>query len=317
MNNVPLILEPYLKTSVWAGDRLRRIYGENADFKIAESWKLSAVPDRSSIIKNDTYKDLSLYDYLIKNDLQPDSFPWIIKILDSDLPLSVQVHPGYFNTSDNLGDSEKGLKLQVKNEVWYVMYAEPDAKILCGIKPGFDKNDVISAIENGTLQDIMNCIPAFPGLSLYIPAGAVHSLPGGITVAEVQNNCDITYRLYDYNRTDEKGNPRELQIQKGMESIDISFRPNPVYHPIQGNIINLIAECDSFISYIIRCKNSPVFLPKSVDYSHILCIKGSAIVTETASQSTTHCIAGDSLLYLFNDSSLMISGDAEIILTIR
>lgn len=209
----PLLLLPEEKNALWGGDRLYSVKG-GAPRRIAELWVLSVRGDVNTKIADST---LTLADYIrtvggdtVAPDYHPDDrFPLLLKILDAAKPLSVQVHPDDSYAEQVGGDSGK-------SEMWYVLHAEPKAEILYGMKNGLTAADFAEAVKEGRTLDAVSARKISAGESYYVPAGLLHALGGGITVAEIQQNSDITYRLYDYGRTDQNGQMRELHLVDGL-----------------------------------------------------------------------------------------------------
>ena len=134
--------------------------------------------------------------------------PLLFKVIEAHDKLSVQVHPG----------GEGG-----KTEAWYVMDAEPGAKLVYGLKEGVTRESFIDALNKGEVESLLNFVDVKKGDFFYIPAGLVHAIGAGITIAEIQQHSDVTYRLYDYNRVDASGNARELHIEQALEAIDFEL----------------------------------------------------------------------------------------------
>lgn len=224
----PFKFEPIYKDYIWGGRNLEKIGKVLPEGKTAESWEVSCRVDGVSIISNGKYKGLSLIEVLKRNGMNvigTDSynsknlyFPLLLKLIDASEKLSVQVHPDndYARVNEN---GELG-----KREAWYVIDAKPDARIIYNVKPGTNKESFIKAINENELDSCLNYINVFPGDIFDIHPGVIHSIGEGIVIAEIQQNSNITYRLYDYGREDEKGNKRPLHIKKALDVID--FAPN-------------------------------------------------------------------------------------------
>ncbi|WP_164509046.1 type I phosphomannose isomerase catalytic subunit [Clostridium rectalis] len=202
----PFKFDPLCKKALW---------GE-------EKWKVSTHPKGLSIILNGFYKGYSLYMLINKyreeilgtNFSLNEEFPLLIKYINALDKLSIQVHPddyyAYKNENKQMG----------KNELWYILYAEPNAKLICGTKENVNKEKLLKEIYKDNIKECVNYIKVKPGDIINIPAGTVHSIGGGIKLLEVQQNSDLTYRLYDYHRKDSQGNERELHIKKALQVIN-------------------------------------------------------------------------------------------------
>lgn len=204
-NKYPVKMLPYLKETVWGGSKLEKYYGkERHDLSnIAESWELSAIKGMESY----SY-DKKSFDEIFKEFNSFADCPVLIKFIDSESDLSIQVHP-----------SEKDGNALPKNECWYILSADKDSKIAYGFKSSVAKSDIDESISNGTVCNALNYVNVKPGDFFYVPAGLVHAIGKGITLLEIQQSSDTTYRIFDYNRTDKNGRPRELHIEKAKSAI--------------------------------------------------------------------------------------------------
>ena len=220
----PLTFEPLLKEIIWGGQDIRPFKGlEPNEQKIGESWEISHVDDNFSVVAEGSLKGQNL-DELIKNYGERlvgrgllarfgGRFPLLIKFIDAQTNLSIQVHP----------DDELGMKRHNsfgKTEMWYVVKASPEAKLYSGFSKQSGPEDYVKRIEEGTIMDIMQEYKVEPGNVFFLPAGRVHAIGAGCFVAEIQQTSNITYRIYDYDRRDANGNPRELHTELAKDAID-------------------------------------------------------------------------------------------------
>lgn len=214
----PLRFEPIFKPAIWGGRRLADMFpGAPAEGPIGEAWVLSDQGDNVSVVADGPLRGTTLRqlmrdrrDELLGPPLaHHDTFPLLLKFIDAAQPLSVQVHP-----DDELAQRLEGLA-RGKTEAWIVMHAEPGSRIYAGLKPGVDGGRLERAIATGTTESVLHSFAPRPaGDCVFLPAGTVHALGGGITVFEVQQTSDTTYRLFDWNRVDSKtGRPRELHLK--------------------------------------------------------------------------------------------------------
>jgi mannose-6-phosphate isomerase len=210
-------MEPVLKNYIWGGLRLRDEFGKKSSLeKIAESWEVSTQKDNQSKIANGEYKGKPLEDYIAlnkekilgKNCVNMTDFPVLIKLIDATDKLSVQVHPH---------DEYVKSGFSGKSEMWYVMDAEPDAKVILGFSRDITKDEFSERIKDNTLLEVVNEIPVKKGDVFYVKSGTLHAIGKGILIAEIQQNSDITYRVYDYKRTDRDGKTRELHVNDALE----------------------------------------------------------------------------------------------------
>lgn len=212
---------PIYKPRIWGDRRLQEVFGKDlpADRKIGESWELADLPYDKSVVANGTLAGRTLVSVVQEYTRQVTGitdfqipFPLLIKFLDAQDVLSVQVHPDA-EACRRLGQGEP------KSECWYIVDAQADAYIYKGLKPGVTKQAFKKATTNGTVADLLQRVPAERGQCHFLPAGTVHALGPGILVAEIQTPSDTTFRVFDWNRLDDKGQSRPLHIQEAMESI--------------------------------------------------------------------------------------------------
>ena len=228
----PLVFEPYLRPQIWGGTRLAH-FGKNLppeDKLIGESWELSGHPLHVSLAHWGEY-DGSDLGYLWRHhrdelagpfecdDSRDSPFPLLIKLLNVEAPLSVQVHPSD-RDSVRMGLSEPG-----KSEAWVVLEAQPGAELFAGLRPGTDRHEFESRLRDGTVEDCLNRLVPEVGDCLYLPSGTVHTARGGVVLVEVQTCSDATFRLHDWNRLDSRGHARPLHREKGLEVIDWQLGP--------------------------------------------------------------------------------------------
>lgn len=225
----PLKFIPVYKEIIWGGTNIKRFFGRNIPFeKTAESWEICARPDGMSVVSNGELSGLTILDVIEKykekllgtrsvNKYGGD-FPLLIKIIDANDRLSVQVHP------DDEYARAQGEK-NGKNELWYIIDAKPGAKLIYGLRDGVTKEEFSAAVKNGTVADTLREVPVAPGDALFIPAGTVHAILEGILIAEIQQNSNTTYRIYDWDRVGKDGKPRELHIDKALDVINFGVQP--------------------------------------------------------------------------------------------
>lgn len=215
----PYILEPKLTQAIWGGDALVRRFGKNGDpsAKLGESWECW---DENRVtngpLKGRTVAELrqTLGDRLL-GDLDPSRiFPILTKIIDARDWLSVQVHPNdaYARRVEH--------QLNGKTECWYVLDAQPGAELVMGWSQETSREEYERRVADGTLGDILNRIPVSAGDAFYIPAGLLHAIGAGVIIFETQQASDLTYRIFDWNRTGADGKPRELHVQKAADVLD-------------------------------------------------------------------------------------------------
>jgi mannose-6-phosphate isomerase len=236
----PLTFYPIFKEKIWGGQKLKTILGkEIGDIKnCGESWEISAVEGDVSVVKNGHLKGKKLTEVIEEYgeellgkkvvEKYGKTFPLLIKFIDAQEDLSVQVHP-----NDELAQKRHGCL--GKTEMWYVIQADENASLIAGFSEKLDKEKYLNALKSGQLMNVLKKHSVSAGDAFYIPAGRVHTIGKGILLAEVQQSSDITYRIYDFDRVDSKGNKRELHTELALEALD--FEENK---PIKINKENKI-----------------------------------------------------------------------------
>lgn len=221
MEMYPLKLVPIFKRRIWGGQTLREVFGKDlpAGEKIGESWELADLPNDKSTIANGPFQGRTLgsvvarYPEAIMGTKDfPSPFPLLVKLLDARDVLSVQVHPDPA-TSRRMGRGDP------KAECWYIIRAEPGAVIYKGVREDVTKEQFARAIEDGTTADLLEKVAVAPGQCHFLPGGTAHAIGPGLLIAEIQTPSDTTYRVFDWNRLDDAGKPRQLHIEEALESI--------------------------------------------------------------------------------------------------
>ncbi len=288
MNSLyPMKFRPILKSAIWGGEKILSYKSLNSEqASIGESWELSCVQGSESVVANGDLQGLTITDLL--NTYGPEligqvnyrrfsnKFPLLVKFIDAKRDLSIQVHP-----NDAL--AAKRHNTNGKTEMWYVVDAEKNAKLRSGFVKSISPEEYLACINNNTIADIIKEYEVEQGDFFYLPAGVVHSIGAGCFVAEIQQTSDITYRIYDYNRTDEQGNRRELHTDQSIEAIDFSsdIRYRKPYdrrvtdQPIQ------VVSCPYFTTSVLKLTK-----PLSLDYHNLdsfvilICTSGKALVND-------------------------------------
>jgi len=250
---LPLIqFEPRFKERVWGGRNLERLYGKELpdSVPIGESWEITDRPGDVSVIRGGPLagRDLRWLMEHHESELLGSAkslhgrFPLLIKILDAQDDLSLQVHPPASRAAELHGDP--------KTEMWFITDARPDAALYVGLRKGVTRADFERRIADGTVAECFQRHAVKPGDAMFLPSGRVHAIGGGNVIFEIQQNSDTTYRVFDWNRVGLDGKPRELHIEQSMASIDFNdFEPPlvPTTQRVQGNAnVRPLAECPLF-----------------------------------------------------------------------
>lgn len=211
-------LKPGVKDYIWGGTYFKAFNkGTNLD-RVSECWELSVRDNDSSIIASGKDEGKRLVDVLTKEDIGPvmDRFPYfplLIKLIDAKENLSVQVHPS----------DDYALKYEQsfgKSEMWHIISADENSGLYVGLNKDYSKEEIEKALKEGTILECLNFYKVKPGDTFVINPGTIHAIGAGVRLIEIQQNSNLTYRLYDYNRVDKDGNPRELHIKKALDVID-------------------------------------------------------------------------------------------------
>lgn len=282
MKFYPLKLIPDRKSIIWGGKQISELFnigtkGEN----IAEAWMLTVRPDGVNVIENGEYAGTSLSEYIEKagqeNIYGKDEFPLLIKIIDACDKLSVQVHP------DDEYAKTHGLDAG-KTEMWYILDAKPGATLVNGLKDGVNAQLVGEAAKSGKLEKYLNYTPVKKGDCFFIPAGLVHAIGEGILIAEIQQNSNTTYRIYDYERRDKNGNKRELHIESACEVIKEKFdlentRVNEVIYEKDGVKVTLLCLCEFFSAKNHEIeKGNLISINTDGKMLHLMCVGGNGYI---------------------------------------
>ncbi len=248
MHYSPIKFKPIFKQRIWGSDRLKRLFNKDLppDELIGESWELAYLPDDKSKIAEGPMAGMDIRQLLDEHGTalgftdEQCKFPFglLIKFLDANDVLSVQVHP------DNK-TSRMFTGARHKTECWYVLEAEPNSVIYRGLKPQVNREKLTESLNEGNVEKLMNVYPARKGDFHFLPAGTIHALGAGVVIAEIQTPSDTTYRLYDWNRKDNRGRSRELHIEQALASIHYSNSADP---PTDNNIIGLSAVASTLIN---------------------------------------------------------------------
>ncbi len=266
MLHAPLRFAPYLRPMVWGGRRLGEALGKTLPTAAAygESWEISDHPSHHSTVVEGPAAGRTLHELMVEEpaalfgDAEPRSvFPWLVKFLDAWDWLSVQVHPDD-ESAPRLWPGEGG-----KTEAWFVLDAAPTARVYAGLLPGVDESRLRAALGDGTVADCLHSFRPRPGDCLFLPAGTVHAVGGGVLMAEVQQTSDATFRLYDWDRRDAQGRSRTLHIEQATACIDWDAGPvRPVHaegYPYgPGAVRQRLVSCRYFtMEYVRQSKPFP------------------------------------------------------------
>lgn len=312
-----LKLTPAFKDYLWGGTRLRDDFQKDCDFdKIAESWELSCHKDGPSTIANGEFKGLTLSEYIDKagksvlgTDCEKfENFPILIKLIDAKDNLSVQVHPD--NEYAQRVEGEYG-----KTEMWYIVDCDEGATLLYGFKDTITKDEFAQRIADNTLLEVTNAVPVKKGDVFFIQAGTLHAIGKGILIAEIQQNSNITYRIYDYGRVGKDGKPRELHVEKAKDVTDLcpakAYPETPVEQK-DGYTSKLLSSCDYFTTYAVDVDSKAVLEADEKSFLSLLILDGECEIT---ADDTVKAKKGDSIFVPAGTGKVIVNGKCKAILT--
>lgn len=254
----PLKFKPIFKEKIWGGDKIKTVLEKDYSplTNCGELWAVSGVDGDISVVEEGPLKGNGIKDLInqYKGDLIGqsvyekfgDTFPLLIKFIDANQDLSIQVHP-----DDTLAKSRHNSF--GKTEMWYIIQADEGSKLITGFNQVVDKDTYLKYFNDGKLEEILNKEAVLPDDVFFIPAGRVHTIGKGLLLAEIQQTSDITYRIYDFDRTDSNGNKRELHTEEALDAIDYGFYDEYKTRYEQGfNKPNKIVECDYFSTSVLE-----------------------------------------------------------------
>ncbi len=296
----PLTFTPHFKDKIWGGHKIKSVLGK--DFSLpncGETWEVSGVPGNVSVVRSGTLVGESLQDILEKFgpelvgkhvfERYGTEFPLLVKFIDANDDLSIQVHPNdtlAWQRHNSFG----------KTEMWYIMQADAGAKLNSGFNRPVTQDEYVRAVAENTLPDLLNIEAVQAGDVYFLPAGRVHYIGKGLLLAEIQQSSDVTYRIYDFDRRDAQGNPRELHTEQAVEAIDYTYLADyqTHYNRKLNETINAVTS-DYFVTNVLHY-NQAVYH----EYTHLdsfvilVCVEGS--LTVQAGAYEVHLSLGDCAL---------------------
>lgn len=286
--NRPLQFKPIFKEKIWGGKRMEALLNKATGHlpNCGESWEISGVKGDVLALMDATanlQQLLEQYQGLLTGKRvyakHGDEFPLLIKFLDAAEDLSVQVHP-------NDVQARERHQCLGKTEMWYILHAEPGAELVVGFENDTLPEAYVAAVASGKVMDLLHREAVQPGDVLYIPAGRIHTIGKGIVLAEIQQSSDITYRIYDFDRTDSAGNKRELHTEQALGVLD--FKAYPAYKSAYSDRLNqavFLAGGDYFNTHKLWLNEAHERNLMSLDSLVIyLCIEGSCVVKAGAGE---------------------------------
>ncbi|WP_264521981.1 type I phosphomannose isomerase catalytic subunit [Flavobacterium sp. N1994] len=315
MKLYPLQFEPILKERIWGGTKLKTYLNKPITSDITgESWEISTVQNDVSVIANGACKGKSLNDILTD---YPEAvlgtkvyaqfgkqFPLLFKYLDAREDLSIQVHP-----NDEL--AKKHHNSFGKTEMWYVMQADADAKLIVGFKEKSSPEEFIQNLNNKTVLSLLDTKKVKQGDAFMLNTGTIHAIGAGTVIAEIQQTSDITYRVYDFDRVDANGNTRELHIDLALEAMNYNVVEAQRTYSKVTNVSNEVVNCQYFTTNVIPLDGKVTVTKNKQSFTVYMCVDGSFKLTVDA--QIFHYQKGDTVLIPASLTDFELSGLATIL----
>lgn len=311
----PLLFHPIFKERIWGGNKLKTVLNKNIPFDhCGESWEISAVPNDVSVVREGKLEGKPL-DELIRTyqgklvgtkvyEKFGDTFPLLIKFLDAQEDLSIQLHP-----NDEL--AQKRHNSFGKTEMWYVMQADEGASVRSGFNRKIDHQTYLQHLNRKKLDDVLNIIPVQADDVIFLPAGRVHSIGKGLVIAEIQQTSDVTYRIYDFDRVDNQGNKRQLHTEEALDAIDYEHYPEykTSYRQVSNEVTQVVSSnyfTTSRLHFTQAIQRNYQDIDSFVIY---ICLEGS--FTIEFSQGSVAVKKGDSVLLPASLKEVTLRPDVE------
>ncbi len=323
-SNSPFLLKPVGKDYLWGGSRLNDDFAKEIEmFPLAETWECSTHPDGESVVASGVYKGLKLGtvlenfpEYLGTHPVKNGGLPILIKFIDAKKDLSVQVHPD----DDYARENENGSL--GKTEMWYVLDASKDAKLIYGFHHDMDKQTLRKSLYDGTIERYLKKVPIKKDDIFFIEAGHVHAIGAGALIAEIQESSNITYRMYDYKRVDKNGNERELHIEKALDVVKLSAgneldQPMRVFCFKNGFATETLCRCKYFqVERMFLntecCREMALLKTESNSFQALLCTEGCGVIFWEENQ-TLSFYRGDCIFIPADSVEMRIHGTAKLL----
>lgn len=316
----PFLLQPACKEALWGGQKLKEHFGKQADLdNIAESWECSTHPEGPSTVTTGEHKGMLLTEvlqkypeYLGTHPRSKGELPILVKFIDARQKLSVQVHP-----DDEYAKLYERGQLG-KTEMWYVLEADKDAELIYGFYSDMDSVAVRQSLANGTIEKYLQKVKVQQDDVFYIPAGTVHGIGAGNLIAEVQESSNLTYRLYDYDRTDKQGQKRELHLEKALAVADLKGQQPPrVLRYTPGCATEFLCRCKYFqVERLLLNTEDKKKLAElytgSNSFQALLCIDGAGQLVMSDGEKLTYT-KGSCIFIPANAGNLQLCGKTQFL----
>lgn len=329
MERKPFLLKPAAKDYLWGGSRLNDDFAKGIDMTpLAETWECSTHPDGPSVISSGEFEGMELAELLkrfpeflgthpLSNPyLQKGELPILIKFIDAKKDLSVQVHP------DDAYARNVEHELFGKTEMWYVLDAAKDAKLVYGFYHDMDKEKLRSSLEHGTVEKYLQKVKVHKDDVFFIESGTVHAIGAGALIAEIQENSNLTYRMFDYNRRDKNGNLRELHVDKALDVVNLKKSSEP-RQPLRllkyqrGWATELLCRCQYFqvermLLNTEACREMADFQTNESSFQVLLCTSGCGLLMYGGT-GALQFFKGDCIFVPAGSVPIKIHGNAQLL----
>jgi mannose-6-phosphate isomerase len=316
----PVKMSPVFKDYLWGGNRLNKEWNKNSPYAVtAESWELASHTNGQSKAASGPLEGLTLDEVvqifgpscLGEHAAKKERFPVLVKLIDSEMKLSIQVHPDDIYAMEHEQD-------QGKTEMWYIADADLNSYIYCGFKKDMTREALLSSIRTHTITDCLNKIPVQKGQVFFISPGTIHAIGEGLVIAEIQQNSDITYRVYDYNRKGPDGSSRPLHIDHALQVTRLTrdhFSGNPLGSRKigEGCYETLLAECVYFRVCKYDVEDTLAIKPTAKSFQAILIVEGCGNLCHE--QTHTPFRRGDCFFIPSGMSSYTVEGICSLLMT--
>ncbi len=315
MKLYPLQFQPIFKERIWGGTKLKSYLNKPiTSNKTGECWEISTVENEVSLIANGLLKDKSLNEIINESPEQVlgkkvykhfgKQFPLLFKYLDAREDLSIQVHPNDALAAERHNSFGK-------TEMWFVMQADVDARLIVGFKEKSSPKEYLKSLENNTILSILDTKPVQKGDVFFLQTGTVHAIGAGTVIAEIQQTSDITYRLYDFDRLDDKGNARELHLDLALDAINYNVVSAEKKYSKITNTSNAVVDCNYFTTNFIPLEGKVSVVKNGQSFTVYMCVEGDFSLTYNG--NIYNYKIGDTVLLPAEMLEFEINGNASIL----
>ncbi len=311
----PIICRPILKERIWGGTKLKSVLNKDiTSDTIGESWELSTVPESISVISNGAFADITLENLISDFPIEilgskvhenfGITFPLLFKFIDAHADLSVQVHP-----NDEI--AKRRHNSFGKTEMWYIMQSDPGSRIIVGFKEDSSPDQYLEHLKDNSIVSLLQEIEVQKGDVFLLETGTVHAIGSGIVLAEIQQTSDITYRIYDFDRRDVNGNPRQLHTEEAIEAINYKATDSQKEYSELENQANTLVDCKYFTTNMIPLQGSIKVQKDKTTFTVFMCVAGSFEFIYNS--KSAHYQKGDTILIPAQLSAFELRGNASLL----